>query len=106
MIVGSTGAGRLRTAARKLRYAATVRANEPDTLRRRQRGRPAAVSAAADKLRLTLDAREILTLRQILAVPQVTLPVAQAATVRITAKATHPPACELEPVLTPMTAFP
>jgi hypothetical protein len=34
------------------------------------------VSAAADKLRLTLDAREILTLRQILAVPQVTLPVA------------------------------
>lgn len=75
MIVGSTGAGRLRTAARKLRYAAIAWANEPDTLRRRQRGRPAAVSAAADKLRLTLDAREILTLRQILAVPQVTLPV-------------------------------
>jgi hypothetical protein len=32
------------------------------------------VSAAADKLRLTMDALEIPALRQILAVPQVTLP--------------------------------
>jgi hypothetical protein len=34
-------------------------ANEPDAVRRRQRGRPATVSTAADQFRLILDALEI-----------------------------------------------